>query len=219
MASSEHCAYCFDVLIHSFDSKSPLQELKKGADQKFPLFVTWKKHSGDPKNYKLRGCIGTFSPLELASGLREYALTSAFKDSRFSPMKTSELPYLMCDVSLLTNFETAKHIDDWTVGKHGITIEFVCPVKSKSYSATYLPEVAEEQGWNRSRTITELIQKAGYTRTITSRVKESIRLTRYESSKASLSYDAYVKMRQVKNISSPLQLTHKQHKENKDDAN
>lgn len=36
-----------------------------------PLFVTWK--TGRDK--RLRGCIGTFSAMNLHSGLREYTLT------------------------------------------------------------------------------------------------------------------------------------------------
>lgn len=36
-----------------------------------PLFVTWKIG----KDRKLRGCIGTFNSMNLASGLREYAVT------------------------------------------------------------------------------------------------------------------------------------------------
>jgi len=201
MATAAHCAYCFDVLLDSFnnsDGRNAVTFPEGKEDSKYPLFVTWKKHNGDAKSYRLRGCIGTFSAMDLATGLRDYALTSAFKDSRFAPMKAPEVPYLCCDVSLLTNFEQAKNVDDWTLGTHGITIEFVCPVKNKSYSATYLPEVAEEQGWSKSRTLTELVQKAGYTRSLTKELRDTIRLTRYQSSKASLSYDEYAKLRQAK---------------------
>ena len=38
-----------------------------------PLFVTWNKESS---NHKLRGCIGTFEPQPLESGLQQYALTA-----------------------------------------------------------------------------------------------------------------------------------------------
>lgn len=36
-----------------------------------PLFVTWKIG----RDKRLRGCIGTFSAMNLHSGLREYTLT------------------------------------------------------------------------------------------------------------------------------------------------
>jgi len=199
MATATHCAYCFDVLLDSLngnDGKHVVVPENK-ADTRYPLFVTWTKRKGEAKDYTLRGCIGTFSPQELNQGLKDYAITSAFKDSRFQPMKGSEVPHLSCGVSLLTNFEVAKHAEDWTVGTHGITIEFVCPVKNKTYSATYLPEVAEEQGWTKHKTLTELVAKTGYTRPFTKEIKELLKVTRYQSSKASLTYDEYVKLRQA----------------------
>ena len=76
-----------------------------------PLFVTWK--IGREK--RLRGCIGTFSPIKLHNGLKEYALTSALKDTRFDPVSKDELSRLTCAVSLLTNFEDAKDYLDWEV--------------------------------------------------------------------------------------------------------
>lgn len=62
-----------------------------------PLFVTWKIG----RDQRLRGCIGTFSELNLHSGLKEYALTSALKDSRFDPISRDELPRLTVSVSIL----------------------------------------------------------------------------------------------------------------------
>ena len=66
------------------------------------------------------------------------------------------------------------------IGQHGITIEFRS--KDQRYSATYLPDVASEQGahalslifphvslsegWTREETIRELIHKSGYNKTI-----------------------------------------------------
>jgi len=107
-----------------------------------PLFVTWKIRSGS--HWDLRGCIGTFSPLPLKKGLEDYACTSAFDDHRFDPISKAEVKHLQCTVSLLTDFEEAKDWKDWEVGKHGITIKF--KANGRSFSATYLPSVAEEQG-------------------------------------------------------------------------
>jgi uncharacterized protein (TIGR00296 family) len=109
-----------------------------------PLFVTW--HIG--KDKRLRGCIGTFSAINLHSGIREYAITSAFKDSRFSPITRDEVPRLWVSVSILQCFEEANNYLDWTLGVHGIRIEFLNERGSKR-SATYLPEVAPEQGEER----------------------------------------------------------------------
>lgn len=106
-----------------------------------PLFVTWEIGKGK----KLRGCIGTFNAMNLQSGLREYAITSAFKDSRFSPITRDEISKLSVSVSILTQFEDATDYLDWEVGTHGIRIEFYNE-KGNKRTATYLPEVAPEQG-------------------------------------------------------------------------
>lgn len=56
----------------SFSRRSGSSPARK---QEHPLFVTWNTVSS--RGYKsLRGCIGTFDPLELASGLKSYALTA-----------------------------------------------------------------------------------------------------------------------------------------------
>lgn len=73
--------------------------------------MTWKIG----RDHRLRGCIGTFTPIKLHSGLNEYALTSALRDSRFDPVSKDELPALTCFVSLLTNFEDGKDYLDWEV--------------------------------------------------------------------------------------------------------
>lgn len=70
---------------------------------------------------------------------------SAFKDSRFSPITPEELPKLHVSVSILTQFEEAENHLDWEVGIHGIRIEFHSERGSRR-TATYLPEVATEQG-------------------------------------------------------------------------
>jgi len=44
----------------------------------------------------LRGCIGNFEAMPLHDGLAEYALISAFKDSRFRKIDKSELERLEC---------------------------------------------------------------------------------------------------------------------------
>jgi AMMECR1 domain-containing protein len=46
--------------------------------------------------WRLRGCIGNFEPMPLHDGLSEYALISAFKDSRFRKIDKSELERLEC---------------------------------------------------------------------------------------------------------------------------
>ena len=71
-------------------------------------------------------------------------------------------------------------------------IEFQAPGNSRTYSATYLPEVAHEQGWNQQECIDSLIQKAGYYGKVTEKIREKVKLTRYQSSLCTLTYQEYL---------------------------
>ena len=51
-------------------------------------------------------------------------LRSALRDRRFPPVAAKELPSLRCTVSLLCAFEKAADWADWTVGVHGLIVEF-----------------------------------------------------------------------------------------------
>ena len=61
------------------------------------LFVTWNTRSDRPgRPLRLRGCIGNFEPTPIRDGIAKYALTSAFRDSRFGRINKSELETLEC---------------------------------------------------------------------------------------------------------------------------
>ncbi|KAG9303283.1 hypothetical protein G9A89_013609 [Geosiphon pyriformis] len=188
VAGIEHCVYCFDVLVANFEGRDHAQP--NFEDDHYPLFVTWNiiNHG----NTRLRGCIGNFEALPLHSGLKEYAITSAFHDRRFSPITIRELATLQCSVSLLTNFEDATDYLDWELGVHGIWIEFQ-DENNRRKTATYLPEVAEDQGWTKVEAIDSLLRKSGFTGRITDRVRQRIILTRYQSAKHGITYDEYLK--------------------------
>jgi AMME syndrome candidate gene 1 protein len=159
-----------------------------------PLFVTWEKES-TPGDVRLRGCIGTLSPTTLAN-LREFAFKSALKDRRFDPIGAHELERLHCSVSLLLDYEDAEHYADWDIDTHGIIIEFH-DANGQFYSATYLPDVAREQGWDHLEAVTSLVRKAGFRRSVTKALLESIKLTRYRSAKHKLSYQEYLEYKQA----------------------
>jgi len=191
MATKEMCIYCFDSLIAHFEKTTipPPTEFENG---KFPLFVSWHKFGRSSKTPALRGCKGTFSALKIHDGLQEFALISAFKDNRFSPVEEHEVPRLECSVNLLHSFIECKDCWDWEIGVHGIVIDFVDPKRGKNRNATYLPCVAPEQGWDQAETLRSLIQKAGYDGTVTDELLKSLKVTRYQSSETSLRYDEYV---------------------------
>ncbi|KAJ5326805.1 hypothetical protein MYU51_001649 [Penicillium brevicompactum] len=140
-------------------SASATQSQLRSPDQRYPLFVTWNTLSRSG-NKSLRGCIGTFEGQDLAAGLKSYALTSAFDDTRFSPIPKSLLPSLSCSLTLLSSFEPCTNAMDWTLGTHGLRISFVH--RGRRYGATYLPDVAVEQGWTKEETVESLMRKAGW---------------------------------------------------------
>ncbi|KAL2947370.1 hypothetical protein AAZX31_20G065400 [Glycine max] len=189
-ANKEMVVYCFDTLLAHYNSTEAPSPAFDQAQH--PLFVTWKKvvNGGDPR---LRGCIGTLEARSLINGLKDYALTSALRDRRFPPIQANELPLLECTVSLLTDYEAANHYLDWEhIEKHGIIIEFSDPVYNTRRSATYLPEVAANEGWTKTEAIDSLIRKAGYNGPITDELRMQIQLTRYQSTLFTMHYSEYV---------------------------
>ncbi|XP_049548286.1 uncharacterized protein CG5902-like [Anopheles darlingi] len=182
---AEMCAYCFDVLeCKLYNRGEPTG--RSFTNDPHPLFVSWTLTS----NKRLRGCIGNFTPMPLHAGLRDCAEKSAFEDSRFLPITTDELHDLTVSVSILQNFQQARGYLDWTIGAHGICITFHNELGVRC-SATFLPEVATEQGWDQTNTIDSLLRKGGYRARITPKVRKSIKLTRYTSQKWHMSYEEY----------------------------
>eukprot|EP00002_Diphylleia_rotans_P009519 TRINITY_DN1985_c0_g1_i2.p1 TRINITY_DN1985_c0_g1~~TRINITY_DN1985_c0_g1_i2.p1 ORF type:complete len:207 (+),score=32.27 TRINITY_DN1985_c0_g1_i2:78-698(+) len=196
MATSSMCVFCFDTLYAHLERRPlPTPDFEDGT---FPLFVTWNK-VGRGGRKELRGCIGTFAESPLHSTLPRYAIISATEDRRFNPVSLSEIEYLSCSVSLLTNFEAAR-LYDWEIGVHGIRISF--SFGGKDYSATYLPEVCPEQRWTKDECIESLIRKSGFKGQIGPQLLQTISLERYQSSKISLDYTDYARIKNPLAISS-----------------
>ncbi|KAL3816000.1 hypothetical protein ACHAXA_010660 [Cyclostephanos tholiformis] len=132
------------------------------------------------------------------------------------PITVDELPYLRVCLSLLIGYEECATCHDWIMGVHGIIIELVvsdavattggtmygttgkgvrggwtgggtCTI----YTATYLPEVAIERGWDREEAVISLVRKSGYRGAVTSDLLSSIRCTRYRTSACHASYREY----------------------------
>lgn len=143
------------------------------------------------KDFELRGCIGTLSPRPIVE-VFDFTRKSAFQDRRFEPLDASELPHLRIGVSLLVAYEDCAHPEDWIVGVHGIILDF--SVHGQTYSGTYLPEVAAEQGWKQPEALQSLVRKAGYRGAITPEIRATMKVTRYQSSKAMLTFDEWQRM-------------------------
>ena len=186
-AMEEQCLHCFDVILSHLFSTPPPPTCFPGGD--FPLFVTWNK--ADPRGgYSLRGCIGNLSPMDILVGVRKYAAVAAFEDGRFSPIAAHEVTALQCGVTLLHSYEQAAHYLDWVVGTHGVMIEFEDD-HGRRLSATYLPQVCPEQGWEQEECIDSLVRKAGFHGRIDARLRGRIRLTRYQGCKYSVDFASF----------------------------
>ncbi|KAI1173102.1 AMMECR1 domain-containing protein [Nemania sp. FL0916] len=154
-----------------------------------PLFVTWNTVSRSSGETSLRGCIGTFEAQELDEGISSYAITSAVQDMRFNPVSKRELPSLEAVVTLLTDFEDCDDAVDWDLGTHGIRISFID--RGRRYGATYLPDVAPEQGWTKEETLVNLMRKAGWVGRKDEWQDVDLKVVRYQGKKESLQYPEY----------------------------
>jgi AmmeMemoRadiSam system protein B/AmmeMemoRadiSam system protein A len=127
-----------------FERIPPVLETPSGA------FVTLKKGG------QLRGCIGYIRPHKpLYEAVAANGINAARNDHRFPPLREEELEGLEVEVSVLTPPRSIASYEDFRVGEEGIILE------KDGRSAVFLPEVAEEQGWDRDQTLTQLARKAG----------------------------------------------------------
>jgi AMMECR1 domain-containing protein len=102
-----------------------------------------------------------------------------------------EVPSLTCRLSILCEFETCKHVYDWQVGVHGILINFT-DAKQRSYTATYLPEVARDHGMTQASALRELVAKAGYTGPCDQYILSRMSVTRYQTRVETASYEDFL---------------------------
>ena len=93
-------------------------------------------------NGSLRGCIGRFvSSDPLYEVVSASAKSSAFEDSRFTPLSKEEFSKTEMEITVLGPLKKITNIDEIILGKHGIYI------KNDFRSGTMLPQVATENGW------------------------------------------------------------------------
>lgn len=113
-------------------------------------FVTLKK-SG-----QLRGCIGDIFPCRpLYKSVLSHAINAAFRDRRFPPLQKEEFDAISIEISALTRPKSVPSSDKIRIGTDGIVLN------KDGRSAVFLPQVAPEQGWDLSETLTQLSKKAG----------------------------------------------------------
>jgi AmmeMemoRadiSam system protein A len=118
-------------------------------------FVTLKTPDPDGA-LRLRGCIGsTEARLPGCDAVVASALDAAFADPRFPMLTREEHPELVVMVSALTPMAevAGAHVID--ASRDGVVLE------CDGARALFLPEVAEEQGWNLVELLENLARKAG----------------------------------------------------------
>ncbi|CCF55863.1 hypothetical protein KAFR_0A04280 [Kazachstania africana CBS 2517] len=211
LESSPYAFYAFYTLYRHFHPARPPISLRRIQSTLYPdfklkrsevsLFITWQKKSKHQNEYVLRGCIGTFAKLPVSLAIERYSIIAAMEDSRFSPISQKETKSLNCCCNMLANFEAIYDQDDkgdimnWELGKHGIELKFWNGKKTKILSATFLPDVMTEQGWDKEDTFLNLIEKAGSWSNavdILANYEEYfIRVIRYEGIKSAINYDEF----------------------------
>lgn len=102
--------------------------------------------------------------------------------------------------------------EDWVIGVHGLIVEFDGDVldgrekgrrrASWEFSATYLPEVCEEQGWGKGECLRNLVGKSGWRGRVGKEVLEKVRITRYRSVKCEVPYGEWDSVRKMNGVAN-----------------
>lgn len=132
------------------DNRGPRYETAPADELRVGAFVTLTEHG------RLRGCIGRMESEEpLSRTVAAMAVAAAFEDPRFRPLAALEYPDLHLEITLLGPRRPVSSADEIILGRHGVWLQ-------KGYaSAVFLPQVATEQGWDRTTLLEELGMKAG----------------------------------------------------------
>ena len=134
MVATARSAICSSLRMAFDGDDTPVGILKEKG---YGVFVTLHL------NGRLRGCVGRFiSDESLSATIREMARSAAFHDPRFPLLTRSEAPLVDIEVSVLSPLKKIASVDEFQLGRDGIYI-----IKG-SHHGTFLPQVAEETGWN-----------------------------------------------------------------------
>jgi len=113
-------------------------------------FVTLKSKG------QLRGCIGQLRPtMPLYRSVTEMTVSSCSRDTRFAPVIPEELSRIHLEISVMSPFMKVESVDEIDVGRDGLYLTW------KGRSGVLLPQVPEEQGWDRDAFLRGICRKAG----------------------------------------------------------
>jgi AmmeMemoRadiSam system protein A len=102
------------------EGKTPKpRELTPEMRERAGVFVSLHKRG------QLRGCIGTFEPIQdnVAEEIIANAISSSTRDPRFPPVTAPELDDLEYSVDILTKPEPVKNISQLDCNKYGVIVE------------------------------------------------------------------------------------------------
>ncbi|MCP4874115.1 MAG: AmmeMemoRadiSam system protein A [Gammaproteobacteria bacterium] len=130
------------------------------------------------RNTELRGCIGSLQAVDaLAQAVAKSAFNAAFRDRRFTRVKSVELEGLCIEISILSQMESLKALtrqdllDKLQPGLDGLLLE------DQGHRSTFLPKVWEKIP-SANQFLEQLMIKAGLP---AGHWSSTIRLQRYRS--------------------------------------
>jgi AmmeMemoRadiSam system protein A len=113
-------------------------------------FVTLRKHED------LRGCIGSIRPVSpLCHAVSSSAISAAFRDPRFYPLRPEEWPLIRIEISVMGPIEPIASFEEILVGRDGLIV-----TRGRN-AGLLLPQVATEYGWDRDTFLSHTCMKAG----------------------------------------------------------
>ena len=108
------------------------------------------------KNGDLRGCIGSIRAMEpLYRAVASSAISAAFRDPRFFPVRKDEIGHLDLEISVMGPIEQVRDVNEIEVGRDGLIIS------RGRFAGLLLPQVASEYGWDRETFLDQTCLKAG----------------------------------------------------------
>jgi AmmeMemoRadiSam system protein A len=136
------------------DRTRPHYEPMSAAQQQPRATFVTLRHK---QSHDLRGCRGeVFARYPLWESVQRVSILSATDDPRFRPMTHDELADMHIEISVLTPMRLARSPEEVIVGKHGVMI------RKGGHGGLFLPQVPEEQGWDRDEYLSTLCwMKAG----------------------------------------------------------
>ncbi|MBN2626171.1 MAG: AmmeMemoRadiSam system protein A [Spirochaetales bacterium] len=120
---SAQVRHAVNTLLESFGREPLYKGLDELKEQQASCFVTLHKETDGEE--ELRGCIGTLAPVKpsLFEEIRSNALSAAFSDPRFPPLRKDELKELTISVDVLEPSEPIASPDQLDPAVYGVIVE------------------------------------------------------------------------------------------------